>query len=127
MIHYVTLQQYLEKRREQKTKSESFSGPIFCTKFMDKTQYDCIVVKYGNLKASVFYYLSLDLPKYELNYHFAILLPYSYYKTDILKYSELDYKTTFEQYITEYVQTELCFLLERPRPKFREAVIFDHI
>ena len=88
-------------------------------------EYSCLTIKCCDLKASVFYYQSLDFPEYIIYYHFAILYPYGYYKTDKIKDDDLD--TTFEIYITELVQCELSNLLETPRPVFRDAVIFNHI
>lgn len=126
MVHNVTLQEYLIMCHERKNKTDNYKTPeLFFAPLHKEPQYECLIVKYGNLKASVFYYYSLDLPEYHTRFHFAILLPYGNYITDTY-----DYETatqSFNTYITEYVKCILCNYLERPRPKFREAVIFNHI
>lgn len=124
MVHYITLAEYLKQSQERKTETDS-TAPLFIPQIDKQPQYSCLIVKCCKLKASVFYYHSLDMPEYDTFYHFAILYPQGFYKTDKIRIDDLD--TTFEKYITEYVQCALSNMLELPTPIFRDAVIFNHI
>ena len=84
------------------------------------------VIRLFNVKATVLYFClcSVENDKTVFDYRFTILYPDGHYEQNNWQY---DFETSFEDYITQYVQCQICNLYFQPVPQFKEAVIFNHI
>lgn len=84
------------------------------------------IIRLFDIKATVLYFclVTIDKEKTVYDYRFAILYPDNHYEQGNYIY---DFETSFDDYITQYVQCQVLNLYTPCIPQLKEAVIFNHI
>ena len=123
------LTQYLQIKASNSNigkQSSTFNDHFYLKDCGSSPSLGSLVIRLFNHKATIIYYCVVppEPGKTVFDYRFAILYPDNHYEQGNYIY---DYKTTFEDYITQYVQCQIAVLYTPNIPQYKEAVIFNHI
>lgn len=128
-MNLISLTDYMEQRAAQAP------GEFFKFKKTNEKLYlnggcNCPDVSSGvivvdGIKVTVLYYCLVTIGKEQdiFDYHFVILFPEGHYERGNYIY---DFETSFEDYITQYVECKVLNFYYHPTPIFKEAVIYGY-